>query len=74
MEQKPNPLDRQVGGGHYIERGIQPIEYILSNNLNFPEGCVIKYVTRHRYKNGKQDLIKAIHYLEFLINHEYPEA
>ena len=67
-EEKPyNPLDVQHGGGHYKDRAIQPIEYIMSNNLNFCEGNVVKYVTRHRSKNGREDLEKAKHYVEFLI-------
>lgn len=63
----PNPLDIQHGGDHYKSRGIQPIEYILANNLGFCEGNCIKYVTRYKDKNGIEDLKKAKHYLEFLI-------
>lgn len=67
-------LNKQVGGEHYKSQGIQPIEYIFANNLNFFEGNAIKYITRHRVKGGKADLEKAIHYLELLIELEYEEA
>lgn len=60
----------QVGGYHYQSQAIQPIDYILDNELDFCEGNVIKYVTRWRYKNGVEDLKKARHYLDFLIEHE----
>jgi len=66
-------LETQVGGNHYNELPIQPVEYIHRNGLGFCEGCVIKYVSRHKNKNGKQDLQKAIHFLEMLIAMEYPE-
>jgi hypothetical protein len=59
--------DYQIGGSHYKEKGIQPIEYIMANKLSFCEGNVIKYVSRWRDKNGLDDLLKAKHYLEFLI-------
>ena len=59
--------DYQIGGNHYKNKGIQPIEYIMSNGLGFCEGNVIKYVSRWRDKNGLDDLLKAKHYLEFLI-------
>ena len=59
--------DYQVGGEHYKNTGIQPIEYIMANNLDFCEGNVVKYVSRWRQKNGLDDLLKAQHYLQFLI-------
>lgn len=62
-----NPLDFQVGGDHYKKMGIQPIEYILANNLGFCEGNAIKYITRYGQKGGKEDIHKAIHYLEILL-------
>lgn len=58
---------RQVGGTHYEEMAIQPNEFIVANNLGWYEGNVIKYVCRHRKKNGVADLKKAAHYLELLI-------
>jgi hypothetical protein len=60
-------LDVQVGGDHYKAQGIQPIAYIFANNLGFCEGNVVKYVTRYKLKNGVQDLKKARHYLDMLI-------
>jgi hypothetical protein len=63
-------LDTQVGGDHYKKLAIQPIEYILGNNLGFAEGCIVKYISRWRDKGGIEDLRKVIHYAEFLIEHE----
>lgn len=65
-----NPLNYQPAGTHYKDRAIQPIEYILANDLGFCEGNVLKYITRWKYKNGLADLKKAVHYLEFLIYQE----
>ena len=67
-----SPYQHQVGGGHY-QYAIQPMLFIASNNLNFSVGNVIKYVCRHETKNGKQDLIKAIHYAMFEAYHKYPD-
>lgn len=64
--------DKQVGGDHYKGMAIQPGEYITQNNLNWYEGNVIKYVTRHRQKGGAEDIKKAIHYLQLLLEQEYP--
>ena len=65
--------DRQVGGYYYRNMAIQPLEFILANDLLFAEGNVIKLVCRHRAKGGKESLLKAIHYLEALIESEYPD-
>lgn len=64
---------KQVGGTHYSGLKIQPTEYIHANKLGFIEGNIIKYVTRHSQKNGKEDLLKALHYLQQLIEYEYPD-
>jgi hypothetical protein len=61
----------QVGGDHYKSMAIQPSEFIYRNNLGWHEGNAIKYICRHKMKNGKQDLDKAIHYLELLREIEY---
>jgi len=61
----------QVGGDHYCKMAIQPAEYSQHNNLNFIEGCVVKYVSRHRNKNGAEDIKKAIHFLNLLLEIEY---
>lgn len=62
-------LKKQVAGSHY-KKGIQPWEYIEANKLDFFEGNVVKYVTRSRLKNGLEDLLKAQHYIEYLIERE----
>lgn len=64
-----SPTNKQVGGDHY-KLPIQPIEYILANGLGYCEANVVKYVSRWRNKGGIQDLKKAIHYLEMLIESE----
>jgi hypothetical protein len=64
-------LDTQVGGGHYKEMKIQPVEFIHANGIPYLEGNVIKYVCRHRNKNGLEDLLKAKHYIDLLIAMEY---
>lgn len=64
-------LAKQEGGSHYKQFSIQPIEYIYANKMGYLEGNVIKYVSRHRYKNGKDDILKAIHYLEIILEFEY---
>ena len=51
---------------------IQPVEYIHRNGLGFCEGCVIKYVTRWREKGGAEDLLKARHFIDLLIELEFP--
>jgi hypothetical protein len=66
-----SPLNTQQGGTHYKDFPIQPVEYIHKNGIGYMEGNVIKYVSRHKSKNGKEDLLKAIHYLEMLIELEY---
>ena len=59
--------DEQVGGRHYIEKAIQPWDFIVANDLGYLEGCIVKYVSRYKDKGGVEDLIKAAHYLEKLI-------
>lgn len=63
-------IKRQVGGDHYKLMVIQPIEYIVKNDIGFAEGNVIKYVSRWKNKNGIADLKKAMHILELLIDLE----
>lgn len=66
-------LKTQVGGGHYRDGGIQPVQYIEANSLGFLEGCVIKRVTRHARTGGKgrEDIEKAIHELQLLLELRY---
>lgn len=66
-----NPLSSQVGGDHYKNAKIQPVEYAHANKLDFFQGSVIKYITRFRQKNGLQDLEKAKHFIDLLIKLEY---
>lgn len=65
------PLQRQVDGNHYKNMVIQPIEYNQKNKLPYCEAAVVKYVSRHRFKGGKNDILKAIHCLEMLLELEY---
>jgi hypothetical protein len=60
-------LELQVGGSHYKDMRIQPVEFIHANNIGYLEGNVIKYVSRWKSKNGIADLEKAKHYIELLI-------
>lgn len=66
-------LDSQVGGSHYREGSIQPVQYIEANGLGFLEGCVVKRLTRHNRPTGKgrQDIEKAIHELQLLLEFRY---
>ncbi len=59
-------LDKQEGGSHYKDMAIQPVEFIVKNEIPYREANVIKYVARHATKNGAQDIEKAIHYLEMI--------
>ena len=63
-------LSVQEGGGHYKKYAIQPIEFAMQNNLNYCQANVVKYVTRYKDKGGVQDLKKAIHNIEILIELE----
>ena len=71
---KEKATDVQVGGSHYNQYAIQPTEFIHKNDIPFIEGNIIKYVIRHRLKNGIEDLKKAKHYIDLLIEFEYKEA
>lgn len=71
MKIKKLPFEVQVGGDHYTRMKIQPLDFIMENNIPFAEANVIKYVCRHANKNGIQDLEKARHYLDIAIHHYY---
>ena len=62
--------ETQIGGSHYSDMVIQPIEFIHKNNLSFIQGNIIKYVCRYKSKGGVQDLNKAKHYIDLLIEFE----
>ena len=66
-----NAWDKQVGGNHYKQYAIQPTQFALANNLDYAQSNAIKYIVRHKDKNGVQDLDKAIHYVELLKAHHY---
>jgi hypothetical protein len=68
-----NALGIQEGGDHYSSMKIQPVEFIHGNNISFLDGCVIKRVCRHRAKNGAEDIRKAIHELNLILELEYGE-
>ncbi len=63
--------DKQVGGSHYQKYKIQPSKFVVENKLLFPEGSAIKYIIRHQDKDGKKDLLKAIHFIEMIIERDY---
>ena len=64
--------DKQVGGSHYKKMKIQPSRFVIENELLFPEGNVIKYICRHKQKGERQDLEKAKHYIDMIIERDYP--
>ena len=66
-----NTLEQQVGGKHYRNMKIQPAEFINENKLLFAEGNAIKYICRHQSKGKRQDIEKAIHYLEMILERDY---
>ena len=63
--------DKQIGGNHYQKYKIQPSKFVIENKLLFPEGSAIKYIIRHQDKGGKDDLLKAIHFIEMIIERDY---
>lgn len=67
-------LDEQVGGSHYKTMRIQPAVYCHLNNIGKLEGDAIAYVSRWRSKNGLEDIRKAIHTLQLLIEIEEQDA
>ena len=70
VELEDSPMHTQVGGNHYKDMEIQPVEFIHKNGIGYMEGNVIKYVSRWRGKNGLEDLKKARHYIDLLIEME----
>lgn len=66
-EEEDRAMTKQVGGTHYKDMAIQPVEFIIANGLGFCEGNIIKYTCRYKQKNGVEDLRKVIHYAEMLI-------
>ena len=68
---QPTAFDTQISGDHYKLLPIQPMKFALANGLDYAQGNVIKYVIRHASKGGKEDLLKAIHNIELMIEHYY---
>ena len=68
---KPSVLGQQYGGEHYKGRGIEPVEYIHANKMDFFQGNIVKLITRFREKGGATDLQKAIHYSQMLLEMDY---
>lgn len=62
---------KQIGGSHYKDMAIQPANFINKNKLLFAEGNAIKYICRHQSKGKLQDIKKAMHYLEMIIERDY---
>ena len=65
--------DKQIGGTHYRTMKIQPSKFVIENKMLFAEGNVVKYICRHPYKDGKQDLEKAKHFIDMIIERDYSE-
>ena len=63
--------NKQVGGKHYLKYKVQPSKFVTENKLLYPEGSVIKYVIRHQDKGGKEDLEKAKHMIDMIIERDY---
>ena len=66
-EKVPMVDSSQIGGTHYVSKTIQPWDFIVANKLGYLEGNVVKYVSRYQEKGGLEDLRKAKHYLEKLL-------
>ena len=62
---------KQIGGSHYKDMKIQPSEFVNKNKLLFAEGNAIKYICRHAAKGEVQDLEKAKHYIDMIIERDY---
>jgi hypothetical protein len=65
-----DPLSEQIGGSHYKDMAIQPVQYIHANEIGFFEGNAISYLSRWEKKGGIEDLRKAIHHINLLIAFE----
>lgn len=66
-------LNHQVGGQHYHRMKIQPVTYIVENDIDYLSGTAIKYLSRHRHKGGAEDIRKAIQFCEFILASQYGE-
>ena len=68
-----NAYKKQIGGNHYKKYKVQPSQFVTENKLLYPEGCVIKYILRHNDKGKKEDLEKAKHFIDMIIERDYSE-
>lgn len=66
-DEKQRALDTQVGGDHYKRMKIQPVEFIVANDIPYREANIIKYICRHKFKGGRQDVEKVMHYAAMLL-------
>jgi hypothetical protein len=73
QSKKENPLDVQIGGQHYKDLKIQPVEYMHANNMGYIEGAIVKYISRYKNKGGIEDLKKIKHFVDLLIKLEYKQ-
>lgn len=71
INSKDSVFDHQEGGNHYKNFKIQPVEFCHKNEFDWCQSNVIKYVTRHKNKNGIEDIKKALHYLKFIADMDY---
>lgn len=73
-----NALSEQIGGDHYKAQAIQPVQFAMQNWWDFCAASILKYLSRHRKKNGLQDLQKARHFVELraqqLLTNDNPEV
>ena len=70
LRKRPLEKEEVTNPKHYNERKMEPLDYIIANELDFLEGNIVKYITRYTYKGGVNDLLKARTYLEKLIERE----
>ena len=71
LEEKLGAYKKQIGGSHYKDMKVQPAQFINDNKLLFAEGNAIKYICRHKHKGEVQDLEKAKHYIDMIIERDY---
>lgn len=71
MDPMPGPGSSVSHPTHYAKNGIEPREYIRANDLNFNEGNIVKYITRHRKKDGVKDIVKVLTYAIFVLEDDY---
>lgn len=70
-DRKTPAMDKQIGGKHYKQFKIQPLDFVFENNIPACEASILKYVVRHKFKNGAEDLQKAKHLIDYLLEKEY---